>query len=176
MMEKKYQLVAWTRNIADKENGRLYMIPSLESEVKASLVEDLKRIHHEEYKYDGHISTDLAIRAIRACRNMSRFEILAGHVENGIRYLFFAAAYCIREDDDNWADYDTDLGSYSYFCGKLRHEFDILCEEALALARKHGREHILMEVKPKRMLEIYFGQTQLERDLERHQQEMSPWL
>ena len=175
MMEKKYQLVAWTRNIADKENGRLYMIPSLESEVKASLLEDLGKIHREENKI-GYISTDLAIRAIRACRNMSRFEILAGHLGDGIRYLFFAAAYCIWEDDDNWADYDTDLGSYSYFCGKLRHEFDLLCEEALALARKHGWEHILMEEKPKRMLEIYFGQTQLERDLERHQQEMSPWL
>ena len=176
MMEKMYQLVAYTKNIADKENARLYMIPSLESEVKNLLFDDLRKIHHEEYQYDGHISTDLARRAVRACRNMSRFEILCGHLGDGVRYLFFAAAYCIWEDDDNWADYDTDLGSYSYFCGKLRHEFENLCEEALALVKKHDLEHILMEEKPKRMLEIYFGQNQWERDLERHQQEMSPWL
>ncbi len=30
MMGRKYQLVAWTQNITDKENARLYMIPSLE--------------------------------------------------------------------------------------------------------------------------------------------------
>ncbi len=59
MMERKYQLVAWTQNITDKEDARLYMIPSLECEVQAY------------------------------------------------------------------------LGSYSYFCEELRHEFIRLCEEGL---------------------------------------------
>ena len=44
-----------------------------------------------------------------AYENMSRFEILTGHPGDGIRYLFFAAKYCILEDDFNWAYYDTDL-------------------------------------------------------------------
>ena len=172
MMEKKYQLVAWTKNIADKENARLYMIPSLKKDVQASLIDNLAKIHIEEIKCSGYISTDLARRAIRTYRDMSRFEILTGNVGDGVRYLFVAAMYCIWEDDDNWADYDTDLGSYSYFCGKLRHEFEILCEEAIALARKHNQEHIFQEDTSQRMLKIYMEHTQVERDLDRHLEEM----
>ena len=173
-------MVAWTKNITDKENARLHMIPSLESEVQASLINDLTWIHLEENRQNGYISTDLARRAIMSYRKLSRFELLTGHTGDAIRYLLFAAEYCILEDSCNWDDcnwvyYDTDLGSYSYFCGKLRPEFEMLCEEAVALARKHGREHILLEDKPQRMLEIYWGQTQEERDLQRHQEKMAPW-
>lgn len=64
--------------------------------------------------------------------------------------------------------HDTDLGSYSYFCGKLRHEFVRLCEEGMRLARKYKREDILQEKKPKHMLELYFEHTREERDLNRH--------
>ena len=53
MMERKYQLVAWTENITDKEDARLYMIPSLECEVQADLITDLGIIHREEHKSHG---------------------------------------------------------------------------------------------------------------------------
>ena len=109
MMEKNYQLVAWTRKITDRENARLYMIPSLECEVQADLVTDLTFIHKEEYKFDGPVSLDLARRAVRAYEKMSEFETFTGHSGDGIRYLFFAAGYCIREE--------------------LRDEFIRLCEE-----------------------------------------------
>ena len=175
MMDRKYQLVAWTENISDKENASLYMIPSLECEVQADLVTDLTFIHQEEYKFHGPISLDLARRAVLAYENMSRFEILAGHLGDGIRYIFFAARYCILEDDFNWAYYDTDLGSYSYFCGELRHEFVRLCEEGMRLAKKYRREDILQEVKPKQMLELYFEHTQEERDLNAHLKEVEAW-
>ena len=151
MMERKYQLVAWTENITDKEDARLYMIPSLECEVQADLVTDLTFIHREEYKFHGPISLDLARRAVRAYENMSRFEILAGHPGDGIRYIICAARYCIMEDDLNWAYYDTDL------------------------ARKYRREDILQEVKPKQMLELYFEHTQEERDLNVHMKEVEAW-
>ena len=166
MMERKYQLVAWTENITDRENARLYMIPSLECEVQAALVTDLTFIHREEYKFDGLVSLDLARRAVLAYERISRFEILAGHPGDGIRYLFFGAKYCILEDDCNWVYYDTDLGSYSYFCGELRHEFIRLCEKGMRLAKKFSREDILQEGKPKQMLEMYYEHTQEERDLE----------
>ena len=173
-------MVAWTKYIADKENARLYMIPSLESEVQASLINDLTRIHVKENKRHGAISTDLAVRALKAYMNMARFQIFAGHVADGIRYMFLAANYCIWEDscnwdDSNWVYYDTDLGSYSYFCGEFSPEFEFLCQEAIALARKHGQEHIFQEETPKRILEIYLEQTQEARDLERHAQAMAPW-
>ena len=159
MMEKKYQLVAWTENICELENARLRMIPSLESEVQASLISDLAMIHREENKCHGVINIDFARRAVRAYENMSRFEIFTGHHGDGIRYLFFAAKYCIWEDDCNWTCWDTDLGSYSYFCGELRHEFVRLCEEGLRLVKKYKREDILLERRPKQMLELYYEHT-----------------
>ena len=135
MMEKNYQLVAWTRKITDQENARLYMIPSLECEVQADLVTDLTFIHQEEYKFDGPVSLDLARRAVRSYEKMSEFETFTGHSGDGIRYLFFAAGYCIREE--------------------LRDEFIRLCEEGIRLAKKSRREDILQETKPRLMLEIY---------------------
>ena len=174
-MEKKYQLVAWTENIADSDNARLYMTPSLECEVNSDLVKDLSYVHREEYKFDGPISIDLARRAVRACENMSRFKILTCHPGDGIRYLFFAAKYCILEDDFNWAYYDTDLGNYSYFCGELRHEFVRLCEEGVRLAKKYKREDILQERTPKHMLDMYLEHTQEERDLDVHLREVEAW-
>ena len=175
MMERKHQLVAWTQNVNDNENARLYMIPSLECEVLADLVTDLTFIHQEEYKFDGPISLNLARRAVRAYERMSGFEILAGHPGDGIRYLFFAARYCILEDEWNWAYYDTDLGSYSYFCGELRHEFARLCEEGLRLAKKFRREDVLLERKPREMLELYYEHTQEDRDLCRHLKDVACW-
>ena len=158
MMERKYRLVAWTQNITDNENARLYMIPSLESEVQADLITDLGVIHREEYKLHGPISLDLARRAIKAYENMSRFEILTCHPGDGIRYLFFAAKYCIREEF-NWNYRATDRGSYSYICGYLSHEFARLCEEGIRLAKKYRREDILQESKPGKMLELYYAHT-----------------
>ena len=175
MMENKHQLVAWTKNITDNRKARLYMIPSLESEVQALLVNDLTWIHKEEYRLHGPISLDLARRAVLAYERMSDFEFFTGHPGDGIRYLFFAAKYCILEDDMNWADWDTDLGCYSYFCGELRHEFVRLCEKAKALAKKYGREDILHERTPKRMMEHYYEHTQESRDLAQHLKDVSAW-
>ena len=154
MMEKKYELVAWTRNISDAENARLVMIPSLECEVQSDLVADISDIHREEYRTKGFISTDLAIKAIRALENFSRFEILTGHFGNGIRYLFFAAQYCMWENDYNWAFLDKDKRHSPHF-GDLKGEFFRLCEKALALAKKYNREDVLMEHKPDMILDIY---------------------
>ena len=47
MMERKYQLVAWTENVTDSENARLFMTPSLKSEAQVSLIDDIAEIHKE---------------------------------------------------------------------------------------------------------------------------------
>ncbi len=78
-MERKYQLVAWTENVTDNENARLFMTPSLKSEAQASLIEDIAEIHKEERRSHGIISIDLARRAVTAFEKMSRFEILTGN-------------------------------------------------------------------------------------------------
>ena len=142
MMERNYRLVAWTENITDNEKARLYMIPSLEYEVQASLCADLTFIHMEENRNHGKISLDLAKRAIKAYESISRFEILTGHTGDGIRYIFFAAQYCCREDDSN------------RIRRELRHEFDRLRKEGVRLAKKYRREDILLERKPRKILSI----------------------
>ena len=134
MMERKFKLVAWTENITDSQKARLYMTPSLESEVQADLIADLILVRKEEYKFNGPVSLDLARRAIQAYENMSRFEIFTGHSGDGIRYLFFAARYCIELEG-------------------LRHDLVRLCNEALRLAEKFGREDILQEPTPRLMLD-----------------------
>ena len=135
-MEKYCELVAWTRNISEAENARLVMLPSLECEMNADFLKDLGNVHRQEYKFSGAISTGLAMQGIQACERMSRFKILTGDFGGGIRYLFFAAHYCTKAKG-------------------LKNEFLRLCETALALAKKHKREDILQEFKPRKLLDIY---------------------
>ena len=175
-MEKTYQLVAWTQNIADKENARLYVIPSVEHDLTEHLVTEITECRKRLEKDNGYISVDLARRFIRAYEQSARLDILTGHIDHAIRFLLHAADYCILEDGGvNWVYYDTDLGNYSYYCGELRDEFMRFCEEALSLAHKYGFEQILDDRALKRTLEIYWEQTKEERDLKRHLKEMSGW-
>ena len=174
-MEKKYQLVAWTKNITDKEKARLYVVPSVKYDLIEPLIKEVDECIKQKENDGGHISTKLARRFIRVYEQSARLEVLTGNIDDAIRFFLQAANYCIWEDDDNWVYYDTDLGSYSYFCGKLRYEFLWYCGKALSLARKYGFEYILEEKGPKRTMEHYWEQTQMERDLERYLKEMSAW-
>ena len=175
MMEKKYQLVAMTKNITDKENARLYVVPSVKLDLIEPLIKEHAECRKQEEKDGGYISLELARRFIKVYEQSARLEILTGNIGDAIRFYLQAADYCIWEDSFNWVYYDTDLGNYSYFCGKLRNEFISYCEEALSLAHKYGFEHILCEKTPKRILELYWEQTAERRDLERHMKEMSAW-
>ena len=175
MMERKYQLVAWTRNITDPENARLYMIPSLEYEMQGPFIEEIGRCQQEAKKHGGRISPELARRFVRVYEQNAGFEFLLGHHGAGVRWLCIAALYCIWEDDCNWAYHDNDLGRYSRFCGELRHEFVRLCEKALALARKYRCEYVLQEKSPKRMMDYYLEHTCEDRDLQAHLKEVACW-
>ena len=176
MMEKKYELVAWTRKITDKENARLYVIPSVMLDLLEPYIKEVTECRNQQEKDGGYLSLELARRFIRVYEQSARLDILTGNIGHAIRFLLQAADYCILEDGGvNWVYYDTDLGSYSYYCGELRNEFLGYCEEALSLAHKYGLEHILDEQKPKRTLEFYWEQTKEKRDLKRHLKEMSAW-
>ena len=83
-MERKYQLVAWTRNITDKDNARVLMVPSLEHEMQLELIDDIGNSRREESKN------------IRALEKMAWFKILTGHYSDGVRHLIFAARRCKR--------------------------------------------------------------------------------
>ena len=165
-MDKHYQLVAWTKNITDEENARLYVVPSVKLDLDEPLIKEVTECRRLQEKDGGHISTKLARRFIRAYEQSARLEIFTGNIDEAIRFYLQAADYCIWEDDTNWAYYDTDFGSYSCFCGALRHEFVWYCEQALSLARKYGYEPVLHEERPQRTMELYREHTQLDRDFE----------
>ena len=174
-MEKKYQLVAWTKNITDKENARLYVVPSVKLDLIEPLLKEVSECRKQEEKDGGYIDIKLARRFSKVYERSARLEILTGNIDQAIRFFLQAADYCIWEDCFNWVYYDTDLGSYSHFCGKLRREFTWYCEKAISLARKHGYEHILEEERPKQTMKLYLEDNQEELDLERHTKEMSAW-
>lgn len=52
---KKYQLVAWTRNVTDPENARLNMIPSLEWEMQEPYFRKITRCQQEGRDYQTYL-------------------------------------------------------------------------------------------------------------------------
>ena len=134
MMETKYELVAWTKNITDYENARLY-VTDLEVEwlLLSPLCEEYSKCRQEKEKNGGLISVALARRYVKVYEDSARLDIFLGNIDHAIRLYLQAAS----------------------FCDKLPHEFCRLCAEALDLARKYRFEHILKEEKCKAILQPY---------------------
>ena len=111
-MEKKNQQVAWTKNITDKENARLYVVPSVKYDLIEPLIKEVAQCRKQEKKDGGFINIKLARRFIKVYEQSARLELLTGNIDDAIRFYLQAADYCIQEDSFNWVYYDTDLGSY----------------------------------------------------------------
>lgn len=174
IMEKKnYQLVAWTRKLKGQEEPEIHMIPSLHHEMQEPYFDEIARCRKKEES--GHLDAELARRFVRVYEENARFMFRTGYYGDGLRFLRMAAIYCISSDDHAWTLWDTDLGSYMYFCGELRGEFIRLTKEFINLAHKYGRHDILTEKKSKELLEMFREQTQEDRDLIRHLDEMKCW-
>lgn len=177
-MGKKYELVAWTRNIADREKARLYVVPSLKLELEEQFIDEICKYREEEECYGAGL--ELAKRFVRVYEQAARFELLTGHIDQAIRLLFLAAAYCLYDDNDCLCYYDACPGSswntYYYVRGKLRYEFARLCEEAVSLVGKYGFEHILDEVTPNRIWEKYLDSIRYDKDFKQYLKEVSAWL
>lgn len=173
--KKKYQLVAWTRNVTDRKEPEVRMIPSLHHEMQEPYFREIGRCQQEEKRRSGCLDEDLATRFVRVYEQNARFLFRTGYYGDGLRFLRKAAFYCIYSDDQAWTFWDSDLGSYMYFCGKLRGEFLRLVKEFISLARKYNRLDILAEKESRDILEIYGEQTHESLDLERHLEDMKAW-
>lgn len=173
--KKKYQLVAWTRNVTDQKEPEVRMIPSLHLEMQEPYFREIGRCQQEEKRRSGCLDEDLATRFVRVYEQNARFLFRTGYYGDGLRFLRKAAFYCIYSDDQAWTFWDSDLGSYMYFCGKLRGEFLRLVKEFISLARKYNRLDILAEKESRDILEIYGEQTHESLDLERHLEDMKAW-
>ena len=144
MMEKKYELVAWTRNVTDSENARLFIAPSVRVEMYEAYMSECAACRKELEDNHGRFTLQLARRFVRVYDQSARFEVLIGDFPWAIRFLLMAADYCTYGDDRIKAN------------DELRSEFMRLCEDAVTLASRHGLEYILVnEEDPKRTIEAY---------------------
>ena len=135
MMEKKYELVEWTRNITDSENARLYVTDfELEWLMLRPYGEELSECRKEQERNGGMLSVELARRFAKIYAASARVDVFMGNIDYAIRYSLVAAD----------------------FCDELPEEFLHYCEQALSLARTYRFEHILNEPKPKKTLQLYF--------------------
>lgn len=171
MNEKKYQLAAWTKNVDG--NTELRLIPSLHYEMQKPYIDEISRLINMKDANDETIR-----KAVNAYERNADFLLSTGHKTDGIRMLRQAALYCVRSYDDDryWIDYDTDLGSYSHYAGKLNDEFIRLVRRIRELAEKCGRQDILMEKESRYLKSICTDMFQEEDDFERHLDEMRAWM
>lgn len=168
MKNKKYQLAAWTRN-SDK-GVEIRMVPSLHHEMQESFFKEIARCYDKEEK-----GIDVSEQLMRAFEKNADFLLTTGHYGDGLRLIRKAALHCIYSDDDAWYFWDSDLGSYMYFLGKMRKDFLRLCRKFIDLAEAYGRKDILNEPDSVELLTIYMEQTQEDRDLRKHLREMKAW-
>ena len=134
MMEKKYELVAWTKNITDSGNARLFLADlQVEMELIEPLCNEVSKCRKELKNNGGMMSVDLARRFAKVYEDSARLDLFMGYVDNAIRFYLQAASYCDR----------------------LPNEFNRLCEEAFTIARRYKFEHVLKEEKPKLILQPY---------------------
>lgn len=173
MEKKNYQLVAWTCKGKDQDEPEIHMIPSLHHEMQEPYFNEIARCQKKE-ESEG-LDVTLARKFVRVYEENARFFFRTGYYGDGLRFLRMAAIYCISSDDHAWIFWDTDLGSYMYFCGELRGEFLRLTREFIILAHKYGRHDILAEKKSKDLLEILREQTREKHDLIRYLDEMKCW-
>ena len=133
MMEKKYQLVAWTRNVTERKSARLFMIPSLDHQMQEPYFNEIAMCSKERQRHKGHIDVSLARRFANVYEQNARFYFLTGNSGDGIRFLFKAAKFC-----------------QPY----LRFEYVRLRDEALQMARRYSREDILQETEVRRIMQL----------------------
>ena len=65
MEKKKYELVAWTRNLEGRETPEVRMIPTLHHEMQEPYYQEIARCRDEEKKRSGFIDEELAARFVR---------------------------------------------------------------------------------------------------------------
>lgn len=134
-MEKKYELVAWTKNVKDSEAVRLFVNDlDLQLMLLEPFFEELSECRREQRENGGMMSADLARRFAKVYEDSARLDVSMGNIDYAIRFYLVAAD----------------------FCEQIPEDFLHYCEQALSLARTYRFEHVLNEPKPKKTLQLYF--------------------
>ena len=99
MTDRKYELVAFTRNVTDPENTTLHMIPELELELQGPLYDMVSKCREEEKQKNGIIDLALAKKYMRTYEKCARLEFLLGHPKDGYHFLRRACEYAALQKE-----------------------------------------------------------------------------
>jgi hypothetical protein len=156
MNEKKYQIVAWTRNTKDGE-VEVRMIPEVHHQAQEHLFDGIAECNR---KGDSALA-----RRVLLLEQSGDFNLMTGHYGEGLRFLREAALACL-EPDSEWTVLDDESGSHPYFIGKTRWDFLRLYEKFHEMVRKYCRPDILMEKESRLLEDLYEGQARVGKDLQ----------
>lgn len=125
MMERKYELVAFTQKVTDAENARLHMIPELELELLEPSYAMVCECRKEEKLNNGIIGPALAQKYLCIYEECARLDFLLGYPKYGTSFLCKACEYAAMHDE-------------------LAFDFIRLRDEAIAMARKYDCMEVLL--------------------------------
>ena len=155
-MEKKYQIVAWTRNTKDGE-VEVRMIPEVHHQVQKHLFDGIAECNR---KGDSALA-----RRVLLLEQSGDFNLMTGHYGEGLRFIRSAALACL-EPDSEWTVLDDESGSHPYFTGQTRWDFLRLYEKFHEMVRKYCRPDILMEKESRLLEDLYEEQARVGKDLQ----------
>ena len=135
--EKRYQLVAWTRNVG-KGEVEVRMSPELHHQTQEHLFEGIAECNRKG-------KSGMA-RKISLLEQSADFNLMTGHYGEGLRFLRSAALAC--------------------FHSQTRWDFLRLYEKFHEMVRKYCRPDILMEKESRLLKDLYEGQTRVGKDLQ----------
>ena len=151
MNEKKYELVAWTRNTSNGE-VEVRMTPELHHQAQEHLFKGIAKCRR---KGDSAL-----LQKVHLLEQSGDFNLMTGHYGEGLRFLRAAALACL-EPDSEWTMLDHESGSYPYFSGQTRWEFLLLYGKFHEMVRKFGRTDTLMEKESGLLEDLNEGQAQI---------------
>ena len=148
MNEKKYQIVAWTRNTKDGE-VEVRMIPEVHHQTQAHLFNGIAECNRK--------GESAQARRVLLLEQSGDFNLMTGHYGEGIRFIRAAALACL-EPDSKRTVLDHESGSSPYFSGQTRWEFLRLYEKFHETVKKHSRPDILTEQESRLLEDLHQGQ------------------
>ena len=148
MNEKKYQIVAWTRNTKDGE-VEVRMIPEVHHQTQAHLFNGIAECNRK--------GDSAQARRVLLLEQSGDFNLMTGHYGEGIRFIRAAALACL-EPDSEWTVLDDESGSHPYFTGQARWDFLRLYEKFHKMVKKFCRPDILTEQESKLLEDLRQGQ------------------
>jgi hypothetical protein len=136
MNEKKYQIVAWTRNTKEGE-VEVRMIPEMHHQVQKHLFDGIAECNRK--------GDSAQARRVLLLEQSGDFNLMTGHYGEGLRFLRSAALAC--------------------FQSQTRWDFLRLYEKFHETVKKHSRPDILMEKESRVLEDLYNQQVRIVKSL-----------